>query len=83
MNKPILNDSVVGGDLHSGDVVNNYYISEVKPVAIKVKKKRPKRKGTWVKLYALSLLDFIKVLLLMAVSMSGIFFLLIMVGVTL
>jgi|11BtaG_2_1085332.scaffolds.fasta_scaffold205721_2 hypothetical protein len=82
MNKPTLNDSVIGGDFHNGDVINNYYINKDKPIPNKVKKKRPKRKGTWGKLYLLGLLDFVKVLLVCFVVLSGTFLLLILVGVS-
>ena len=44
----LLQDSVVGGNLHSGNVTNHYYhVNEVKSVPIlKTKRKQPKRKQT-------------------------------------
>ena len=107
LNNALLQDSVVGGNLHSGNVTNHYYhVNEVKAVPIlktkrkqpkrkqtlptkvkrqqtlptKVKRQQHKRKGTWVRLYALGLRDFISVLFLMTISLVGIFFILVMGG---
>ena len=97
LNNALLQDSVVGGNLHSGNVTNHYYhVNEVKAVPIlktkrkqpkrkqtlptKVKRQQHKRKGTWVRLFALGLRDFIAVLFLMTISLVGIFFILVMGG---
>ena len=96
LDNTLLQDSVVGGNLHSGNVTNHYHIvNEVKSVPTKVKRQRPKRKqtlptkvkrqrpkrkGTWARMLALGLRDFMAFLFLMTFSLLGIFVLMFVFG---
>ena len=82
MNKTFLQDSVVGGNLHSGNVTNHYHIvNEVKSVPTKVKRQRPKRKETLLRSLVLVLAQGFMALFLMVISLLGVFVLMFMFGV--